>query len=61
MWGAVQWQAVAQVDSRRRGNGARSCASALGNCSLYRWRLIFRWDGRRGEAGVVYLDDHSYK
>jgi proteic killer suppression protein len=24
------------------------------------WRLIFRWDGRRGEAFGVYLDDHSY-
>jgi toxin HigB-1 len=26
-----------------------------------RWRLIFRWDGGRGEAEGVYLDDHSYK
>ena len=25
------------------------------------WRLIFRWDGERGEAGGVYLDDHSYR
>ena len=25
------------------------------------WRLIFRWDGRRGEASAVYLDDHSYR
>jgi proteic killer suppression protein len=25
-----------------------------------RWRLVFRWDGRRGEATSVYLDDHSY-
>ena len=24
------------------------------------WRLIFQWDGRRGEATGVYLDDHSY-
>lgn len=23
-------------------------------------RLVFRWDGRRGEASGVYLDDHSY-
>lgn len=23
-------------------------------------RLIFRWDGGRGEASGVYLDDHSY-
>lgn len=25
------------------------------------WRLVFRWDGRRGEAAGVYLDDHSYR
>jgi toxin HigB-1 len=25
-----------------------------------RWRLVFRWDGGRGEAAGVYLDDHSY-
>ena len=25
------------------------------------WRLIFAWDGGRGEAGGVYLDDHSYR
>ncbi|QUS39019.1 type II toxin-antitoxin system RelE/ParE family toxin [Tardiphaga alba] len=25
------------------------------------WRLIFRWDGARGEAAGVYLDDHSYR
>ena len=25
------------------------------------WRLIFRWDGGRGEASDIYLDDHSYK
>ncbi len=24
------------------------------------WRLIFRWDGVRGEAAGVYLDDHNY-
>jgi proteic killer suppression protein len=23
------------------------------------WRLVFRWDGSRGEASGVYLDDHS--
>jgi plasmid maintenance system killer protein len=27
----------------------------------YQWRLIFRWDGSRGEAEGVYLDDHSYR
>ena len=25
------------------------------------WRLIFRWDGARGEADGIYLDDHSYR
>jgi proteic killer suppression protein len=25
------------------------------------WRLVFRWDGSRGEASDVYLDDHSYR
>jgi toxin HigB-1 len=25
------------------------------------WRLIFRWDGTKGEASDLYLDDHSYK
>jgi plasmid maintenance system killer protein len=25
------------------------------------WRLVFRWDGSRGEAEVVYLDGHSYR
>lgn len=25
------------------------------------WRLIFRWDGERGEADSIYLDNHSYR
>ena len=25
------------------------------------WRLIFRWNGHRGEAENIYLDDHSYR
>jgi proteic killer suppression protein len=25
------------------------------------WRLVFRWNGSRGEAAEVYLDDHSYR
>ncbi len=25
------------------------------------WRLIFRWDGDRGEAIEVYLDKHEYR
>lgn len=26
-----------------------------------KWRLIFKWNGNRGEAAGVYLDDHGYK
>ena len=26
-----------------------------------RWRLIFQWDGARGEARDIYLDDHCYR
>jgi proteic killer suppression protein len=26
-----------------------------------KWRFVFRWDGERGEASHVYLDDHSYR
>jgi toxin HigB-1 len=25
------------------------------------WRLFFRWDGGRGEAAGIYLDNHSYR
>ena len=25
------------------------------------WRLIFRWDGARGQASDLHLDDHSYR
>ncbi|MEP7456308.1 type II toxin-antitoxin system RelE/ParE family toxin [Phyllobacterium sp. SB3] len=25
------------------------------------WRLVFRWDGNRGEASGLYLDDHNYR
>ncbi len=36
----------------------------VGFCSIrvnQQWRLIFRWDGGRGEATGVYLDGHSYR
>ena len=35
-----------------------------GLCSIRvnkQWRLVFSWDGNRGEAAGVYLDDHSYR
>lgn len=25
------------------------------------WRLVFAWNGSRGEASDVYLDDHTYR
>lgn len=25
------------------------------------WRLIFKWNGSRGEATEIYLDNHSYR
>jgi toxin HigB-1 len=25
------------------------------------WRLIFKWNGQRGEASQVYLDNHRYR
>jgi len=25
------------------------------------WRLVFAWNGARGEASRVYLDNHSYR
>jgi len=25
------------------------------------WRLVFEWNSSRGEAGNIYLDDHSYQ
>ena len=25
------------------------------------WRLVFQWNGSRGEAAGVYLDNHSYR
>ncbi|MCP3668944.1 MAG: type II toxin-antitoxin system RelE/ParE family toxin [Gammaproteobacteria bacterium] len=25
------------------------------------WRLIFEWDGSKGEAAELYLDNHSYR
>jgi proteic killer suppression protein len=30
-------------------------------CVNRQWRLVFRWDGSRGEAADLYLDDHSYR
>ena len=40
-----------------RGNLASYHAIRVNN----RWRLVFRWNGTRGEAEDLYLDDHSYR
>ena len=37
------------------GNLAGSHSIRVNN----QWRLVFRWDGSRGEAEGVYLNDHS--
>jgi len=40
-----------------RGNLAGFCSIRVND----RWRLVFRWDGGRGEASEVDLDDDSYR
>jgi toxin HigB-1 len=40
-----------------RGNLAGFCSIRVNS----QWRLVFRWDGSRGEAEGIYLDDHSYR
>ena len=40
-----------------KGNFDGFCAVRINQ----RWRLIFRWDGSRGEATGLYLDDHTYR
>ena len=45
---------------------SRSCAAAslAGFHSIRvnkQWRLVFQWDGSRGEVESIYLDDHSYR
>ncbi len=40
-----------------RGTLAGFCSIRVNN----QWRLVFQWDGSRGEAEGVYLDDHSYR
>jgi len=62
-------------DDRRRDDGSGSSVPPsnhfetlrgnLAGCHSIRvdsqWRLIFRWDGSRGEATGVWLDDHGYR
>lgn len=35
-----------------------------GKCSIRvnkQWRLVFFWNGTRGEANEIYLDNHDYR
>jgi proteic killer suppression protein len=47
------------------GNHFERLRGGLGDLHSIRvnkqWRLVFHWDGSRGEATGVYLDDHSYQ
>jgi toxin HigB-1 len=40
-----------------RGNLEGFCCVRINK----QYRLIFRWEGGRGEAAEIYLDDHSYR
>ena len=44
---------------------SRSCAAIWRGFHSIRvnnqWRLVLQWNGSRGEAEGVYLDDHSYR
>ena len=40
-----------------QGNLADFCSVRVNQ----QWRLVFRWNGSRGEVAGVYLDDHSYR
>jgi toxin HigB-1 len=58
--------AISDLDLRLPpGNHFEKLSGNLsGFCSLrvnLQWRLIFRWNGRTGEADEIYLDDHSYR
>jgi toxin HigB-1 len=49
--------------SRQRPKAARQRGKLEGFHSIRvneQWRLIFHWDGSRGEATGVCLDGHSY-
>ena len=58
--------ATTDQDLRRRpATISRSCGAIWQGFHSIRvnkqWRLVFRWDGGRGEAEGIYLDDHSYR
>ncbi len=57
----------AQTDRDMRSPPSNHFEKLRGNLAGFRsirvnnqWRLVFRWNGGRGEATDIYLDDHSY-
>ena len=58
--------ATADLDLRSPpGNHFEKLQGGLhGLCSIRvtkQWRVVFRWDGNRGEAEGIYLDNHDYR
>ena len=58
----------AQTDRDMRSPPSNHFEKLRGNLAGFRsirvnnqWRLVFRWNGGRGEATDIYLDDHSYR
>ncbi len=50
------------VPPRNNFEMLRGRLDGLSSIRVYgQWRLIFRWNGSKGEASGVYLDDHSYR
>jgi toxin HigB-1 len=51
------WVPPSNHFEKLRGNLAGFHSIRVNN----QWRLVFRWDGSRGEAEGIYLDNHSYR
>ncbi len=58
----------AQTDRDMRSPPSNHFEKLRGNLAGFRsirvnnqWRLVFRWNGGRGEATDIYFDDHSYR
>ena len=58
-WVAQDREAEALLEELRNTRGALAGFHSIRVNS--QWRLVFRWDGGRGEAEDVHLDDHSYR
>jgi toxin HigB-1 len=51
------WVPPSNHFEKLRGNLAGFHSIRVNN----QWRLVFRWDGSRGDAEGIYLDNHSYR